>query len=70
MMLLEWLELAAVWDLDGVELTSYYFTSEDPQAMDALKAKAFKLVSTSPQRQWETTSACLKAMTAQSRSSL
>ena len=43
MTLLEWLELASAWDLDGVELTSYYFTSEDPQAMNAIKAKAFKL---------------------------
>lgn len=39
----DFLELAAAWRLDGVELTSYYFTSEDPKDMFALKAKAFKL---------------------------
>jgi len=43
MSLLDWLELAAAWNLDGVELTSYYFTSEAPQALCELKAKAFKL---------------------------
>ena len=43
MTLLDWLDLAAVWRLDGVELTSYYFTSEEPKAMNELKAKAFKL---------------------------
>ncbi len=43
MSLMDWLDLAAVWGLDGVELTSYYFTSEEPKAMYELKAKAFKL---------------------------
>jgi sugar phosphate isomerase/epimerase len=41
--MLDWLDLAAAWKLDGVELTSYYFESEDPKYMYALKAKAFKL---------------------------
>lgn len=43
MTLLDWLDLAAVWGLDGVELTSYYFTSEEPAYMNEIKAKAFKL---------------------------
>jgi sugar phosphate isomerase/epimerase len=43
MTLSDYLDLAAVWRLDGVELTAYYFTSEDPKAMYELKAKAFKL---------------------------
>ena len=43
MTLFDWLELAAVWRLDGVELTSYYFTSEEPKYMNDLKAKAFRL---------------------------
>jgi len=43
MTLFDWLELAAAWGLDGVELTSYYFTSEDPKYMNDLKAKAFRL---------------------------
>ncbi len=41
--LLDWLEMAADWELDGVEVTSYYFTSETPADMYAIKAKAFKL---------------------------
>ncbi len=43
MTLFDWLELAAAWGLDGVELTSYYFTSEEPKYMNDLKAKAFRL---------------------------
>lgn len=43
MTMMDWLELAATWPLDGVEPTSYYFTAEDPATMYALKAKAFKL---------------------------
>ena len=43
MTLFDWLELAAAWRLDGVELTSYYFTSEEPKYMNDLKAKAFRL---------------------------
>ena len=43
MTLFDWLDLAAEWDLDGVELTSYYFTSEEPKYMNDLKAKAFRL---------------------------
>ncbi len=39
----DYLDLAASWGLDGVEITSYYFTSEEPADMYALKAKAFKL---------------------------
>jgi len=39
----DYLDLAAAWGLDGVELTSYYFTSEEPRDMFELKAKAFKL---------------------------
>lgn len=39
----DYLDLAAAWGLDGVEITSYYFTSEEPKDMHALKAKAFKL---------------------------
>ncbi len=41
--LMDWLDLAAAWGLDGVELTSYYFDSEDLKYIHALKAKAFKL---------------------------
>ncbi len=41
--LLDWLDLAASWRLDGVELTSYYFDSEEPKYIFGLKAKAFKL---------------------------
>ena len=43
MTLSDWLDLAASWELDGVELTSYYFTSETPKYMNDLKAKAFRL---------------------------
>ncbi len=43
MTLFEWLDLAAARGLDGVELTSYYFTSEEPKYMNDLKAKAFRL---------------------------
>ena len=43
MTLFDWFELAAAWHLDGVELTSYYFTSEEPKYMNDLKAKAFRL---------------------------
>lgn len=39
----DYLDLAAAWRLDGVELTSYYFTSEEPADLYAIKAKAFKL---------------------------
>ena len=39
----DFLELAAAWGLDAVELTSYYFPSEDKEYLHALKAKAFKL---------------------------
>lgn len=41
--LYDWLDLAASWPLDGVELTSYYFTSEDKPYLHSLKARAFKL---------------------------
>ncbi len=37
------LDLAAVWRLDAVEPTSYYFTSEERDYLHSLKAKAFKL---------------------------
>ena len=37
------LDLAAVWRLDALEPTSYYFTSEDKPYLHSLKAKAFKL---------------------------
>ena len=43
MTLFDWLDLAAAWRLDGVELTSYYFTSEERKYMNDLKAKAFRL---------------------------
>ncbi|MBN1490793.1 MAG: sugar phosphate isomerase/epimerase [Phycisphaerae bacterium] len=36
-------DLAAVWRLDAVEPTSYYFESEDKAYIHSLKAKAFKL---------------------------
>ncbi len=39
----DFLELAAAWGIDGVELTSYYFDSEDKPYLHSLKAKAFKL---------------------------
>lgn len=41
--LYDWLDLAASWPLDGVELTSYYFDSEEPAYLHSLKARAFKL---------------------------
>ncbi len=37
------LELAAVWRLDALEPTSYYFSSEDTPYLHSLKAKAFRL---------------------------
>jgi len=37
------LDLAAVWRLDALEPTSYYFSSEDPDYLHSLKAKAFRL---------------------------
>jgi sugar phosphate isomerase/epimerase len=37
------LELAAVWRLDALEPTSYYFSAEDKPYLHSLKAKAFKL---------------------------
>lgn len=37
------LDLAAVWRLDALEPTSYYFSSEEPAYLHSLKAKAFKL---------------------------
>ena len=43
MTLFDLLEMAAGWRLDGVELTSYYFSSEDDAYLHALKAKAFRL---------------------------
>ena len=36
-------ELAAMWRLDAIEPTSYYFSSEDKAYLHSLKAKAFKL---------------------------
>ena len=36
-------DLAAVWRLDAVEPTSYYFTSEDMAYLLSMKAKAFRL---------------------------
>lgn len=36
-------EMAAVWNLDAVEPTSYYFTSEDMAYVNGLKTTAFKL---------------------------
>ncbi len=41
--LYDWLDLAASWPLDGVELTSYYFDSDEKAYLNSLKAKAFKL---------------------------
>ena len=41
--LYDWLDLAASWPLDGVELTSYYFDSEERSYLNSLKARAFKL---------------------------
>lgn len=41
--LYDWLDLAASWPLDGVELTSYYFDSEEKAYLNSLKARAFKL---------------------------
>jgi sugar phosphate isomerase/epimerase len=41
--LYDWLDLAASWPLDGVELTSYYFDSEDTPYLNSLKTRAFKL---------------------------
>lgn len=38
----DFIELGAAWGLDGVELTSYYFDSEDKAYLHALKAKAFR----------------------------
>ena len=43
MTLFDLMEMVAAWQLDGIELTSYYFTSEDNAYLHALKAKAFKL---------------------------
>lgn len=43
MTLHDWIDLAAVWGLDAVEPTSYYFSSEDTPYLHSLKAKAFKL---------------------------
>jgi len=37
------LDLAAVWRLDALEPTSYYFSSEDTDYLHSLKAKAFRL---------------------------
>lgn len=37
------LDLAAVWRLDALEPTSYYFSSEEPAYLHSLKAKAFRL---------------------------
>jgi sugar phosphate isomerase/epimerase len=37
------LDLAAVWRLDALEPTSYYFSSEDNDYLHSLKAKAFRL---------------------------
>ena len=37
------LDLAAVWRLDALEPTSYYFESEEPAYLHSLKAKAFRL---------------------------
>ncbi len=36
-------DMAAGWDLDAIELTSYYFSSEDSAYIHSLKAKAFRL---------------------------
>jgi len=36
-------ELAAMWRLDAIEPTSYYFSSEDKAYLHSLKAKAFRL---------------------------
>lgn len=43
MTLHDFFDLAAEWRLDGVEPTSYYFTSEDNEYLHSLKARAFKL---------------------------
>ncbi|MBN2310704.1 MAG: sugar phosphate isomerase/epimerase [Candidatus Hydrogenedentes bacterium] len=43
MTLHDFFELAAVWRLDAVEPTSYYFSSEDNAYLHSLKAKAFNL---------------------------
>ena len=43
MTLHDFFDLAAEWRLDGVEPTSYYFTSEDTAYLHSLKAHAFKL---------------------------
>lgn len=43
MTLFDLFDMAAAWQLDGIEPTSYYFTSEDDAYLYALKAKAFKL---------------------------
>lgn len=37
------LDMAAAWRLDAVEPTSYYFSSEEPEYLHSLKAKAFRL---------------------------
>jgi len=38
----DFIELGAAWGLDGVELTSYYFDSEEKAYLHSLKAKAFR----------------------------
>lgn len=36
-------DMAAGWNLDAIELTSYYFSSEEKAYIHSLKAKAFRL---------------------------
>lgn len=36
-------DMAAAWNLDAIEPTSYYFSSEEPEYIHSLKAKAFRL---------------------------
>lgn len=43
MTLLDLCDMASGWGMDAVELTSYYFTSEDKSYFHALKSKAFRL---------------------------
>lgn len=43
MTLHDFLDYAAGWRLDGVEPTSYYFSSEDKAYLHSLKARAFRL---------------------------
>lgn len=43
MTLFDWMDLAAAWGCDAVEPTAYYFTSEERDYMNQIKAKAFKL---------------------------